>query len=187
MPFISEEIWHVLAERAPEDDLMVSTMPTADPFDAKILDDFILAQEIIMAIRNHRQEKSISPKDPLELFVKGHLEPKLVPVIRKLGNLSSLTLTEQTPEGMITVLVRGVECSFPVGDAINATEEIAKLQKELDYARGFLRSVEAKLLNEKFMAGAPEQVIKAEQKKRDDAHVKIQTLQNQINTLKSTT
>jgi valyl-tRNA synthetase len=186
MPFISEEIWHLLAQRNQDEDLMVNTMPTAEPFDAKILAEFSIAQELIMTIRNHRQEKSISPKDPLELFVNGDLGPQFIPVIRKLGNLSDLTLTDQKQEGMITVLVRALECSFPVSETINAAEEIAKLQKELDYTRGFLRSVDAKLLNEKFMSGAPEQVIKIEQKKRDEALVKIETLQNQINTLKST-
>ena len=62
--------------------------------------------------------------------------------------------------------------------------EIAKLTEELNYNKGFLKSVQAKLSNEKFVNGAPEKVLEIERKKEADALAKISTLEQSIAGLK---
>jgi valyl-tRNA synthetase len=185
MPFISEEIWHKLEERQPGEDLVITKMPVAGRSDETMLYGFELASEVVMAIRTHRQEKNIPNKDVLELFVAGEFPQEFIPVVARLGNLSSLNIVEQKPEGMISVMVRSLECAFPVGENLNKEEEITRLQKELDYAKGFLKSVDQKLTNEKFMGSAPEKIIAMELKKKEDTLAKISVLENQISVLKS--
>jgi valyl-tRNA synthetase len=184
MPFISEEIWHRLSDREEGDDLVICAMPAANNPNPGIIEEFELASEVIMAIRTYRQEKGISPREATELFVKGDLHQSFMPVIRKLGNLSALHMVDVKPEGMISLVVKSLECAFPLPEQMNKEEEIARLQKELDYAQGFLKSVEQKLQNKKFMDGAPQPVIDAELKKRDDARAKIEIVSSQIDVLK---
>lgn len=183
MPFISEEIWHRLDERQPGNELIISSMPEIRPYDQKILDDFELAAEVVMAIRNYRQEKSIPNRETLDLLVKGELSGKLIPVIKKLGNLSGLNISKHLPEKRIVIMVRSIEISFPVSENMDRDEEISRIRKELDYTIGFLRSVEKKLTNEKFISSAPPKVIALEQKKLDDAKAKISSLEKQIEAL----
>jgi valyl-tRNA synthetase len=185
MPFISEEIWHRLDEREPGNDLVVARMPVAGEWDERLLNDFDLAAEVVMAIRNHRQEKNIPQKETLEIFIRGEFPETFSPVVIKLGNLTGLHIVDQKPEGMISLMVRSLECAFPIGENINKEDEIARLQKELDYAKGFLISVEKKLSNEKFVGSAPDKVIAMEQKKKEDAVARIRVLENQISVLKS--
>jgi valyl-tRNA synthetase len=183
MPFISEEIWHRLAERAGGEDLIVTAPPKAAPYDELILKEFDLAAEVIMAIRNYRKERSLPNKELLQMHLKGDFSPRFLPVVMKMGNLEGIHLTGELPAGLMTVMVKTLECGFPLGDTLNSEEEIARLQKELQYLRGFLKGVEAKLFNEKFMAGAPEQVVATERKKQQDTAAKIVALENQMKVL----
>lgn len=184
MPFISEEIWHLLDEREDGDDIIVSPMPEKDAVNRKMLKEFDVAADVVMAIRNYRQEKSIPNREQLELYVVGDMNSTFAPVIVKLGNLSQLHDVDTKPEGMISMVVGSLECAFPVGENVDKDEELAKLQKELDYTLGFMKSVDAKLSNEKFMGSAPEKVIANEQKKKNDALAKAEVLRNQIEVLK---
>ena len=184
MPFISEEIWHLLDEREDGDDIIVSPMPEKDAVNRKMLKEFEVAADVVMAIRNYRREKSIPNKEQLELYIVGDMNSTFAPVIVKLGNLSQLHDVKTKPEGMISMVVGSLECAFPVGENVDKDEEMAKLQKELDYTLGFLKSVDAKLSNEKFMGSAPEKVIANEQKKKNDALAKAEVLRNQIEVLK---
>ncbi|HRZ42802.1 MAG TPA: class I tRNA ligase family protein, partial [Bacteroidales bacterium] len=184
MPFISEEIWHRLAERNAGEDLIITPMPEAGPFDEQLLAGFSLASEVIMAIRTYRQDKGIPQKDALAMYVTGELPEMFVPVIRKMGNLSLLETVAQKPAGTLAVMVGTLECAFPLGDGVDAAEEIDRLEKELEYNLGFLKSVEGKLKNEKFMASAPQKVIDTELKKQADTLEKIKALRAQIDLLR---
>ena len=180
MPFISEEIWHHLAERTPGDDLMVASPPSSTGYDEKIRQQFDITREVIMAIRNHRKEKSIPNKEPLEMYIKGDFPTRFIPVLTKIGNLKNLFHTGEIPHGTIATMVKTLECAFPVSEQGNTLEERARIQKELQYLKGFLKGVEAKLSNEKFMAGAPEKVVQNEQKKQQDTLAKITALEKQL-------
>ena len=184
MPFISEELWHRLGERGEGDDLIVTPMPKAKLFGSEVLADFSIASDIIMAIRSHRQDKGIPQKDPLAMYVTGDLPKAFIPVILKMGNLSALEKVDQIPAGTFTVMVGTLECAFPLGEGADTAGEVERLEKEVEYHLGFLKSVEGKLKNEKFMASAPQKVIDIELKKQADALEKIKALQAQIELLK---
>ena len=82
--------------------------------------------------------------------------------------------------GSISFIIRNTEFYIPVTQNIDIAAEIIKLEEELNYTRGFLRSVDAKLGNAKFVGGAPENVVAAERKKKSDAEERIHILEEQI-------
>ena len=101
----------------------------------------------------------------------------------KLGNISEMTTVTTAVDGALTFRVKSNEYFIPMEGAINVEEEIAKLQEELKYTQGFLRSVQGKLKNEKFVSGAPEQVVANERKKEADALAKIETIEASLKSL----
>jgi valyl-tRNA synthetase len=183
MPFISEEIWHQLGNRREGDDLIVCQAPVAGATNQALLDRFELIHGVIMAVRHYRKEKSIPQKELLELYLKGDVSEELLPVLVKMGNLSLVHRVQEMPDGVISAMVKTLECAFPANQFINKEEEIRKLSEELKYAQGFLTSVEKKLSNEKFMQSAPEKVIAMERKKQEDTLLKINAIKNQIKAL----
>ena len=105
-------------------------------------------------------------------------------IIEKLANIGKITQANETEGAVVTFMVRTTEISIPVGNNINAEEEIAKMEAEINYLRGFLKSVEGKLSNEKFVANAKPEIVENERKKKADAESKIETLKANISALK---
>jgi len=105
-------------------------------------------------------------------------------IIMKLGNIVSLEYITEKIDGALTYRVKSNEYFIPVSGNIDIAAEIAKLTEELKYTQGFLRSVQGKLANEKFVAGAPPQVIDNERKKEADALAKIATIEQSLASLK---
>ncbi|HCB63571.1 MAG: valine--tRNA ligase [Bacteroidetes bacterium GWF2_43_63] len=184
MPFLTEEIWQTLKPRAEKESIMISSMPADFKCDEKLISDFELVQETIMAIRAYRSDKGIGMRDLLDVFFTPvqHEDTmrSYAPVIMKLGNLSCFEKLSEKPEKSFTVLVRTEELTFPVSAELDTAAEKEKLQKELDYTKGFLDSVRKKLSNEKFVSGAPAQVIDNERKKEQDALSRIAVLEKTI-------
>jgi valyl-tRNA synthetase len=104
-------------------------------------------------------------------------------MIVKLGNTSGLALMDSPTEGQLTLVVGTNEAYITLSQNINKEEEIQKILQEIAYQEGFLKSVNAKLSNEKFVAGAPEAVVANERKKMADAESKISSLQNALKQL----
>ncbi len=188
MPFITEELWQIIEKREAGESLMITGFPEAAKVDKKILKEFEILTEVITQIRNVRKEKNLGKNDALTLFVrnvsKGDYPASLETIIRKMGIISVISHTNDKIEGAISFIVRNVEYYMPLGDLVDAGEEIAKMEKELEYARGFLKSVAGKLSNERFVSGAPDAVVAAERKKMADAEAKIKTLEEQIAALR---
>ncbi|WP_395633000.1 valine--tRNA ligase [Flavobacterium sp.] len=186
MPFLTEEIWQHIAERTPEQALIIAEYPKMTTFNAQLIADFDFAAEVIAGIRTIRKEKNIAMKDAVALKVVNHEKASAYfdSVIVKLGNLSDLEYVTDKVEGALTYRVKSNEYFIPVSGNIDIAAEIAKLTEELQYTQGFLRSVQGKLANEKFVAGAPEQVIANERKKEADALAKIATIEQSLNSLK---
>ena len=180
MPFVTEEIWHTLRERTPEQTIMNQHMPHSVMFDKKFLADFVQASEIIGGVRNMRNSKGLSPKEALELYVKGNCPEAFRGIISKLGNVSKIEIVNDKVDGALSFMVGTTECFVPVSLNIDKGAELAKLQEELKYAEGFLASVMKKLGNEKFVNGAPEKVVAVERQKKADAESKIEALKAQI-------
>ena len=187
MPFITEDIWHLLKERQDGDDLIIAQQPAQKVVDNDILNQFLFTQDVINNIRKIRAEKNISMKEAIELIVvdkDGSVNKEFDAVIMKLCNVSSVNYVTETPQDAFGFLVKATEYFIPVTDNIDTEAEIKKLEEELAYAQGFLRSVEAKLSNEKFVNGAPAAVVDKERKKKSDAEAKIKVIEQQLATLK---
>ena len=187
MPFITEDIWHLLKERQDGDDLIIAQQPAQKVVDNDILNQFIFTQDVINNIRKIRAEKNISMKEAIELIVvdkDGSVNKEFDSVIMKLCNVSSINYVTETPQDAFGFLVKATEYFIPVTDNIDTEAEIKKLEEELAYAQGFLKSVEAKLSNEKFVNGAPAAVVDKERKKKSDAEAKIKVIEQQLATLK---
>jgi valyl-tRNA synthetase len=185
VPFISEEIWQHIRERSPDEALIVANWPEARTFDAEMIKDFDFASEVISGIRTIRKQKQIPFKDAISLAVinSGKTGKRFDAVIAKLGNISDITYTSEKIEGALTFRVKSNEYFVPVSGAINVEEEIAKLTEELKYTEGFLKSVQGKLKNERFVNGAPEKVVAMEKQKEADALAKIETLKASLDGL----
>ncbi|WP_396188479.1 valine--tRNA ligase [Flavobacterium sp.] len=185
MPFLTEEIWQYIAKRTPEEALIIASWPEIKPFDEKIIADFDFATEVISGIRTIRKDKNIAFKEAIELKVMNNEKASthFDSIIMKLGNIVDLTYVTEKVNGALSYRVKSNEYFIPVGGNVDLDAEIAKLNEELNYIKGFLRSVQGKLANEKFVNGAPEQVIANERKKEADALAKIATLEQSLASL----
>ena len=186
MPFLTEEIWQSISERSPEEALIVNNWPEMKSFNSKMISDFELVAEVVSGIRTIRKEKNIPFKDLISLSVSNgeNFTKDFDAVIIKLGNINSLTYVEDKVNGALSFRVKSNEYFIPVAGAVNLEEEIKKLTEELKYTEGFLKSVQGKLSNERFVNNAPEAVIASERKKEEDALAKIKTLQDSIKGLR---
>ena len=177
MPFITEELWHNLEERAEGETIMNQQLPKAQDCNEDLLAQFAVASEVIMNVRNIRQSKNISPKEALKLSAKEFESNRFAPVIRKLANISEISYV--TDFGEIngqTFLVGTMEFYVPLEGHINVEQELAKINEDIAYYTKFLAGVRAKLSNEKFVSKAPANVVAIEKKKESDALSKLETL-----------
>ncbi|MDP2160473.1 MAG: valine--tRNA ligase, partial [Flavobacterium sp.] len=186
MPFLTEEIWQYIAPRSKEEALIVSKWPTQKSFNETLIADFDFAMDVIAGIRTIRKEKNIPFKDAIELQVINNEKTTqgLDSIIAKLVNSSAITYVKDTVDGALTFRVKSNEYFIPITGAFNVEEEIAKLSEELKYTQGFLKSVQGKLLNEKFMSSAPEKVVANERQKEADALAKIAMIEQSLANLK---
>lgn len=185
MPFITEEIWHQISDRSTEEALIISAYPSKNIVNKTVLNDFEIASEVISGIRTIRKEKNISFKEPIKLFVINNIEASTSfdTVIKKMGNVEDLEYISEKIGGALTYRVKSNEYFIPMEGSINVETEIAKLSEELTYTEGFLKSIQAKLNNERFVNNAPEKVVASEKQKEADALAKIATLKNSLSSL----
>ena len=185
MPFLTEELWHALRDRKEGDDIIISNWPEKGKGDDAIETEMQHAFELIAAVRNLRNERGMSPKDALELNVqeKVPMRDAIIDLVRKLANVNTGKKGDMTSESVVKFLVGTVEYSIDLGSNIDPEAERKKAEEELNYLRGFLGSVEKKLSNERFVSGAPPQVIENERRKKADAEAKIKALEERLNQL----
>lgn len=181
-PFIAEEIWHLIRERKAGDDVILAQWPSLETVNAEVLNGFTKAEGVITNIRNIRKQNNIATKIKMDLFVKKNqaLDANFDSVIIKMGNLTQLEYVNEKIANAYSFLVDSNEYFIPFGDNIDLDAEKAKIEEELNYTKGFLNSVQKKLQNEKFVAGAPEQVLANERKKEADALQKISILEEKL-------
>jgi valyl-tRNA synthetase len=186
MPFLSEEIWQYIADRTPEEALIISKYPLVKTFDSNIIAKFDFATGVISGIRTIRKDKNIAFKDSVELFVIANEKNsnEFDAVIQKLTNASTIKIVSEKVEGA-SFRVKSNEYFVPISvDNINVEAEIKKLEAELKRAEGFLFGVAKKLSNERFVSNAPAQVIVIERKKEADTIAKIETIKSSLSSLK---
>lgn len=178
MPFITEELWHSLQERGEEDSIMITLLPASKEYSSAYISNFEQVKQAIVNIRSIRQSKSISPKNPLELYLNGGISTELYPIIIKMANISEIKELESkvTDDSGSSFMVDTIEFFIPLGNMINVEDEIGKIESEIAHLTGFLATVNKKLLNVKFVESAPKAVVDIEYKKKSDAETKIEKL-----------
>ncbi len=187
MPFITEEIWHLLRERQEGESIMVASWPAQGDYDTALTAAFDHTRETVTQIRALRKEKNIPLKEPLTLMVRAPREKydgRFLPVLQKLANIEEVVFTDGKPQKALAFLVGATEYFIPFEEKIDVEAEISKLEQELKHARGFLEGVMKKLGNERFVANAPAQVVERERKKRSDAEKRIRALEERLAALR---
>lgn len=186
MPFITEEIWHLLRDRKAGDDLVINHWPQKRKADTHIIQQGDTAREIISKVREIRNQQQIKPKEPLQLFVEtkdfGRFRA-FEAMIKKLAVLDVFEATEQAPDKAFTFIADRQHFQLVANLNIDPAKEKERLEKELEYARGFIRSVEAKLINANFVDHAPEKVIEKERKKLADGQQKLEAILHSLKQL----
>ena len=185
MPFLSEELWHLLRDRKEGEDLIIGTWPNSGEGDVKLEAEMQHAFDLVTALRNVRNERGMSPKEALEVEAlgTGTLREAAVLVVKKLANITELRSVQQARSGSVVFLVGTAEYGVDLGGTLDAEAEVRKAEEELAYLRGFLAGVDKKLSNERFVSGAPPQVLENERKKKADAEAKIKALEMRIGQL----
>lgn len=187
MPFLTEEIWQTIEMRQEDQALIVADWPEIIKIDENFLKEFELVKEVLSNIRNIRTTKNISFKNTIELKVieQENLSEDWNAIIGKMGNISSIEKIEEPQANALSFRIKSNEYFIPMGEHIDVEEEIEKLTKELKYNQGFLKSVEKKLNNSRFVDNAPAQVVELEKQKQTDALAKIEAIEEQLKNLQS--
>jgi valyl-tRNA synthetase len=189
MPFITEELWHLIKHRNEKECIIISNWPKLGSTDNKLIAKSEIAFELIAQIRNYRNTKQISPKIRLELFVTEKSSEfqlnEFYPVIKKIANISEISINASNDNLNAVYLTNNAEYSIKSEGFLDIAKEKETLTKDLEYNKGFLSSVMKKLENEKFVANAKPEVIAIEQRKKQDAESKIKSLEEQLFRLSS--
>ncbi len=182
MPFITEELWHNLEERAEGETIMLENQPIAKPYNDSIIGSFEQGMSAIVNIRAIRQSKSISPKEELPLIIKGGFPNEIISVIERMANISSTQIVKEIEnrDSGALFMVDTFEFFIPLSGFVNAEDEVAKITAEIEHLEKFLKGVQAKLSNDKFVANAPTEVVELEKKKKSDAETKLANLRGAL-------
>lgn len=183
MPFISEEIWQTIKKREIQESLIITSTVSENAYNESIISDFEVTKEIISSIRNFRSEKGLSPKESLTLIFKSSDKLENIATIKKLANISQIKDQLNENEPSYTFLVGKLEFAIPFTQTIDTEAEKAKILEDIAYLEGFLKSVNAKLSNEKFVNGAPQKVVEMERKKQSDTLEKLNILKESLKKL----
>lgn len=184
MPFITEELWQAIAERQEGESIMVSQVRELQSFDEKVIAQMERDRSIITQIRNLRAKKNLSPKEELELHTEANLSDVSKAVITKLANITSYQHQQPREDAeMVTFQIETSLFGIPVAGLVDVAAEIEKLKADQVHLQKFLKGVQSKLNNPKFVDKAPEAVVAMERKKEQDAITKLQTIQTRLDSL----
>ena len=187
MPFITEEIYQQIYERKEGESIMTDMLhlDSVSAAEEELLISFETMKQIVSGVRAVRNSKNIAPKEMLALeIIKSNPVEALNDLIKKMANVSDITVVDSKTDGRSTFMVGTTEYAVPIGNLIDADAEISKLEAELKHLEGFLAGVVKKLSNERFVSNAPEQVVQLERKKQKDAETKIATIKASLSKLK---
>lgn len=183
IPFITEELWQHIKPRMKGESIMVSQLPEPGQWDEQVIERFERLKEAVVFVRSVRAEKNIPAKNQIGLQVvdpKKAYDSSYDQVMIKLLNLSSVVISDSKPANAAGQVIRSVEYYIPLAGSVDDTAENEKLAKELEYAIGFLESINKKLSNERFVNNAPAEVVETEKKKRADAEAKIKAIRERL-------
>jgi valyl-tRNA synthetase len=184
MPFITEEIYHLLQERADGDDIIIKQLPHFAAPDTQILRYGQMLQEVITAVRDCRNKSRLKPKEAIKLAIQTNNQDfysRVLNILSRQVNADEVSFTSESVQGAISLVVQ-TDKLFVTAETggIDTTEQKEQMLKDISYLQGFLASIDKKLGNERFMANAKPEVIEAEKKKQNDALARIKTLEESI-------
>jgi valyl-tRNA synthetase len=188
MPFITEEIYHdeIFGEKDELDCIIVGNFPVAGSFDLELLKDVETIKELVAGVRNVRNTKQLSPKEALPLNIKCNSAvdyEKWLNIVFKLANISEVEFVNDKIPGAVSFMVGSDEFYIQFEDNIDVDAERERLNGELTYLQGFLKSVDAKLNNERFVQNAKPEIIQNERNKKADAESKMAIIKENLNSL----
>jgi len=188
MPFITEEVYQQLKDRADNDSIVMAPWPKPENFNMEIIEKAQKAFEVVANVRNIRQQKQISPKEKLRLLARVENFEAYYPaskMIWRLANILDFDIITEKIDNALSFHIGADEWFIPISQVIDHDAEIDIVQKEIEYLNGFLQSVLKKLDNEKFVNNAPANVLDMERKKRHDTEKKIAALEEKLAALQS--
>jgi valyl-tRNA synthetase len=187
MPFVTEEIYHNLRERASGDDIMVKQIAAPIAINEALLKEGDTLKQLITAIRDARNKNQLKPKETIKLHIdtaNKDLYNKAQHILTRQVNAEGMHFVNEAKQGTVSIVVQTdklyIEAAFAQMDAGAQKEQ---LQKDLDYLKGFLGSIEKKLSNERFVQNAKPEIIEVERKKQADALAKIKAIEESISLL----
>jgi valyl-tRNA synthetase len=187
MPFISEEIWHQLAERTAGDDCCAKHYPKHSTADNDLIAKVEAIKDVIAKVRELRQKNQLKPRDPLVMVAQDSKSVQALfagqgfqEMVLKMASLESLDIDTTEPDNAKSFISGTDKYYIVLNQEIDVAAEIEKMTKEIEYQRGFIRSIEAKLSNERFVSSAPAQVVDNERKKLADGQARMAILEESI-------
>ncbi len=185
MPFISEALWQEMRERKTGDTIMRASWPEIKAVDSEVLKNFEEVRSIVTQVRQIRLDKQMGFKEEISLFVDSNFDHPFISLACKMARLSGVEVVSEAPANSVSFLAANRTFYISLGDALDVEAEKAKIEDEIKYLEGFLRSVEKKLGNQRFVDNAPAAVVENEKKKQSDAQHKISQLNERLEDLKS--
>ena len=187
LPFITEDIYHILRDRNEGDDLINLQLPVLHSPDPIILRDGIILQELITAIRDTRNKNQLKPKDTIKLWIDTThhaFYESVQDILRRQVNAAEMGFTTEPRQGTISIVVQTDKLYIEAAAAtIDLEAQKKQMEKDLVYLKGFLASIDKKLGNERFVQNAKPDVIENERKKYADGLAKIKTLEESLELL----
>jgi len=185
MPFLTEELWHddLFAERGEMDCCIVAEFPKGGAFDEQLLKEAEVIKTVVAEIRNVRNQKQISPKEALPLNIKVNSEldyEKWLNIVFKLANVKEAEIVNDKIVGATAFMAGKDEFFIPLTENIDVEAERERLNADLVYLQGFLKSVDSKLSNERFVQNAKPEIIANERNKKADAEAKIKIIEESL-------
>jgi len=186
MPFVTEEVYHLLRERKDGDDLTVKSLTEPSGYDSQILAEGKLLKELISGIRDVRNKNQLKPKDGIKVNVQtvnNSVYQRIHTILQKQVNADAINYVDSPIPNALNVVIGKDKLYIETPNATDFTNQREQLQRDLVYMQGFLISVEKKLSNERFIQNAKAEVIEGERRKKIDAEEKIKAIKEQLQTL----
>jgi valyl-tRNA synthetase len=188
IPFITEELWHdeIFGERSLMDCCIVAPMPEFEKINAQLLEEAEIVKQVVTHIRNTRKSKQMADKESLALYIKANSAidyNQYKAILSKMGNINEFNIVTEKLSGAVSFMVSKDEFFIPLTENIDPIAESERLNKEKEYLFGFLKSVEAKLGNDRFVKNAKPEIVENELKKKADTEAKLKIIDDNLDDL----
>ncbi|PVD51772.1 valine--tRNA ligase [Terrimonas sp.] len=182
MPFITEELYHLLDEER-TDDICVKQYTAAGEINPSYIAEGELLKQTITALRDAKVKNQLKPRDEIRVYIQTNIPEtyqRIIPILSRQVKASAVHVTNEAIQDCINIVV-GKDRFYVQSDiVVDSSAQKEQLQKDLEYQKGFLNSVEKKLSNERFVQNAKPEVVEMERKKKADAEAKIKAIEESL-------